>query len=453
MAMNATEFDLIVIGSGQGGVPLATHRARTGERVALFERGAFGGSCLNYGCTPSKSFLAAAHNAGRARAAAALGVHAELRIDQVRVFERLNAIRHRWSALTEKRLVEAGVDVVRASARFVGPRTVAGGGRTLSARRVVVDTGTSAAVPPVPGLEATPFLTNVSFFDQHELPPRLLVLGGGYIGLELGQGAQRLGSKVTVIDRGSRVMEREEADATALLQRALDEDGLRTVLGVEVSAVEYDGKRFVLRLSDGQAVEGERLLVAVGRKANVTDLDLATSGIELDERGYIKCDEYLETTCPGVYALGDVAGQPAFTHVSYEDYRRLLSTFEGKPRRRDDRVLSYTTFTEPQLARTGLTEGEARARGIDARAVTLPLSDVARAIEWNVERGFFRMVIDRSNDNIIGATFIGYEAGELIHVIIAHIEAGATWQVLERSMYVHPTLAEGLTSLAELLKK
>jgi pyruvate/2-oxoglutarate dehydrogenase complex dihydrolipoamide dehydrogenase (E3) component len=453
MAENPTEVDLIVIGSGQGGMPLASDLARSGDHVALFERGAFGGSCLNYGCTPSKAFLAAAHNAGRARAAAALGVHAELRIDQRAVFERLNKIRHRWSALSEKRLVESGVDVIRASARFIGERLVTGGGRTLRGRRVVVDTGTSAAVPPVQGLEATPFLTNVSFFDQSELPPRLLVMGGGYIGLELGQGARRLGSEVTVVDHGSRVMEREEPDATAILQRALDEDGLRTVLGLQVSAVDYDGKHFALRLSDGQVLEGERLLVAAGRKANVADLDLAKSGIELDERGYIKCNEYLETTCPGVYALGDVAGQPAFTHVSYEDYRRLQSTFDGKPRRRDDRVLSYTTFTEPQLARTGLTESEARMRGIDARAVTLPLSEVARAVEWNIERGFFRLVIDRANDKIIGATFIGYEAGELIHVIIAHIETGATWQVLERSMYVHPTLAEGLTTLAELLKK
>jgi pyruvate/2-oxoglutarate dehydrogenase complex dihydrolipoamide dehydrogenase (E3) component len=453
MATDSAEaVDLIVIGSGQGGVPLATALAREGRHVVLFERGPFGGSCLNVGCTPSKTLLAAAHNAGRARAALELGVHAEVRVDQRAVFDRIHHIRTDWSGSTGTRLAEAGVDIVRAEARFVGPRTVVGGGRTVRGERVVIDTGTSPAAPPIPGLAGTPFLTNANIFDLSELPPRLLVLGGGYIGLELGQGACRLGCEVTLVHRYDRVLEREEHDASALLKEALEQDGVRIIFNASVSSVAFENGCFRMQLQDGQALEAEGLLVAVGRIPNTADLNLNAADVECVHGGFIKVDDYLETTCPAVYALGDVAGQPAFTHVSWEDHRRLLSTFRGTPRRRDDRVLSYSTFTEPQLARTGLTEADAHAKGIDARAVTLPLSSVARAVEWNLQRGFFRLVIDRATDKIIGGTFVGYEAGELIHVIVAHIEAGATWQVLDRSMYIHPTLAEGLPALAEMLE-
>jgi pyruvate/2-oxoglutarate dehydrogenase complex dihydrolipoamide dehydrogenase (E3) component len=445
------DVDLVVIGSGQGGRPLAAEFARRGDRVVLFERGAFGGTCLNVGCTPSKTLLASAHAAGRAREAAAIGVHAEVKIDQAAVFERVHRIRAEWSASARKGLEDAGVDVVRAPARFCDVRTVTGGERTVRGKRVVIDTGGTAAVPPVPGLAGTPFLTNANFFDPSALPSRLAVLGAGYIGLELGQGAQRLGTDVTIVSRTDRVMDREERDASEVVKAALVADGVRFLMNASVASVAYAGGAFSLRFADGTTLESEGLLVATGRVPNTADLDTRASGIACVHGGYIQVDDYLQTTCPGVYALGDVAGQPAFTHVSYEDFRRLRSTFDGTPRRRDDRVLSYSTFTEPQLARTGLTQAEAVAKGMDARAVTLPLSDVARAIEWNLERGFFRLVVDRKSEAILGATFVGYEAAELIHVIVAHIEAGASWRVLERSMYVHPTLAEGLPTLAGML--
>lgn len=445
------EVDLVVVGSGQGGVPLAATLAGAGERVVLFERGAFGGTCINVGCTPSKTLLAAAHAAGRARSAGTLGVHADVRVDQHAVFSRVRELRSRWSAAVERRLTAAGVDVVRAQAAFTGVRTLAGGGRTVRGRRVVIDTGGSAAVPALPGLAGSPYLTNANFFDQVELPHRLLVLGGGYIGLELGQGAQRLGSAVTIVHAGAEVLDREERDAAAGVREALEADGVRVMLGARAESVAYTGDIFRLQLAGGDAVEGEGLLVATGRTLNTAGLAPEASGIELAKSGAVAVNEYLESTCPGVFALGDVAGQFAFTHVSWEDHRRLLSTFAGRPRKRDDRVLSYTTFTEPQLARTGFNEAQARAAGIDARAVTLPLSSVARAVEWDLERGFFRLVVDAASDRIIGATFLGYEAGELIHVIVAHIEAGSTWQVLDRSMHIHPTLAEGLPSLARLL--
>ena len=443
--------DLVVIGSGQGGVPLAVQMARDGKKVALFERGPFGGTCINVGCTPSKTLLAAAHAAGRARAARRLGVVADARVDQSVVFQRVHELRARWSATTRGRLEDAGVEIIPAQAHFSGLRTVTGGGRTIEAPRVVVDVGTSPRVPDIPGLAGTPVLTNANVFDLDRFPDRLVVLGGGYIGLELGQGAQRLGTAVTIVHPHEHLLEKEETDASDVLRAALEEDGVRVITGAEAASAAYDNGRFRLVLSSGVALEGEALLVATGRRANTEALHLEATGVRHSGAGFIEVDDYLQTHCPGVYAIGDCAGQPAFTHVSYEDHRRLLSAFRGRPRRRDDRVLSYTTFTEPQLARTGLTQAQAHAKGLRATTVTLPLSAVARAVEWDVERGFFRLVVDDDTDRILGATFVGYEAGELIHVIVAHIEAGATWHVLEASMYVHPTLAEGMPTLAGLI--
>jgi dihydrolipoamide dehydrogenase len=442
--------DLIVVGSGQGGVPLAADFARAGKRVVLFERGAYGGSCINYGCTPSKSLLAAAHNAGRARHAAPLGVRAEVHVDQRAVFERLRRIRNEWSARVEKRLRDAGVELIGAQASFSGERTVRGGQREIQAPIVAIDTGTTAAIPKVPGLEAVPYLTNQTFFDLSVLPERLIVIGGGYIGLELGQGAQRLGSAVTIVHAHDRIMEREEADVSAALLASLQADGVTIRLSARPTQASYAGDVVRLTLEGGAVIEGDGLLIATGRIPNTQALGLERSSIRCARGGYVAVDDYLQTTCPGVYALGDVAGQPAFTHVSWEDYRRVTSTLAGKPRRRDDRVLAYATYTEPQVGRVGHTLESATAAGIDARAVTLPLSAVARAVEWNVEAGFFRLVVDRSNDAIVGATFVGYEAGELIHVILAHIMNRATWQVLDESVHIHPTLSEGLPTLARM---
>lgn len=446
------DVDLIVIGAGQGGVPLAVAFAKAGKRVVLFERDKLGGSCVNYGCTPSKAFLASAHNAGRARLAGSLGVHAEVRVDVAAVMARVRAVRDEWHEGTEKKVADAGIDVVRCSAAFTDVRTVSGGGREVRSARVVIDTGTSALVPPIAGLAGTPYLTNHSWFDQLALPPRTIVIGGGYIGLELGQGAQRLGSVVTIVHDVARVMDREEDDANAAVCAGLAEDGVTFELGTHATHVAYANGLFTVALANGRALEAEGLLVAVGRTPNTRDLAVAASNVTCDDRGFVTVDHYLETTCPNVYAIGDVAKQPAFTHVSWEDHRRLQSTFAGTPRERDDRVLSYSTFTEPQLARTGLTLAEALAKNVDARAETLQLADVARGAEWNLERGFMRLVVDRANEKIVGATFVGYEMGELIHTIGFAIELGATWRDLDRFVGIHPTFGEGLPSLARLFE-
>jgi len=447
---NIEDVDLIVIGSGQGGVPLAVDFAKAGKRVVLFERGRIGGTCVNFGCTPSKAFLAAAHNAGRARNAAPLGVHADVRIDGPAVMDRVRRVRDEWHDGSEKRVAGAGIDLIRASAAFVGERTVSGGGRTVRAPRVVIDTGTSPVVPPIAGIGDVPYFTNLTWFEQPAPPKRLVVIGGGYIGLELGQGARRLGSDVTIVHGAPRLMEREEPDASDVLRSSLEADGVRLELGATAESVTLAGATIVVTLKSGANIEADALLLATGRTPNTPDLALDASGIAVDARGFVRCDEHLQTSCPGVYALGDVAGQPAFTHVAWEDYRRLTSTFAGTPRRRDDRVLSYTTFTEPQLARTGLTEAEARAKGIAAESRTIQLGDVARGTEWNLEAGFMRLVVDGASDRIVGATFVGYEMGELIHTIGFAIELGATWHDLDRFVAIHPTFGEGLPSLARM---
>jgi pyruvate/2-oxoglutarate dehydrogenase complex dihydrolipoamide dehydrogenase (E3) component len=443
--------DVIVIGSGQGGIPLATDFAKAGRKVALFERDALGGSCINYGCTPSKAFLAAAHAAGRARQAKKLGIHTKVEVDFPAVMERVRGIRHDFNQGIRQRLENAGVKVVCAEASFVGERTVKGGDVVLQAPLVILNTGTSSLIPDIPGLAGTPYLTNRNFFDLQALPPRLLVIGAGYIGLKLGQGLARLGSQTYLIVRGDRVLNQEEPEFSEVLAAALRQDEIQISFGVEVDRVAHEDGLFRLTLSNGEQLQAEALLVAIGRKPNTGALNASASGIELDAKGFIKIDDQFHTTCSGVYAIGDAAKQPAFTHVSWEDYRRLKAILCGENRTRGDRVLGYAVYTEPQVGRVGMTLEQALKQGIKARAVTLPMSQIARAIEWGHDLGFYRMVIDSDTDKILGATLVGYETAELVHVFLDLMEAGATWQLLERSVHIHPTYGEALPSLARLL--
>lgn len=430
--------DAIVIGSGQGGIPLAVDLAKEGRNVVLFERDSLGGSCINYGCTPSKAFLAAAHAVGRARKAESLGISFQVDVDFSAVMERVRSIRHSFNQGIQKRLESAGVKVVCAEASFIDERTVKGGEVTVQAPLVVINTGTSSLIPDITGLTGTPYLTNRNFFDIQELPPRLLVMGGGYIGLELGQGLARLGSKTEIIVRGERILDREEPDVSETLAEALRQDGIGLHFNVKVEKVVHDGV-FTLTLSNSQQLQGEALLVATGRKPNTNALNVAATGVELDEKGYVKIDDHFQTTCSGIYAIGDVAKQPAFTHVSWEDYRRLKGIFCGENRTRNDRVLGYATYTEPQVGRVGMTLEQAQKQGIKARAVTLPINQIARAIEWDYKFGFYRMVVDEDTDKILGATLVGYETAELVHVFLSLMEAKATWQLLEQSVHIHPS--------------
>jgi pyruvate/2-oxoglutarate dehydrogenase complex dihydrolipoamide dehydrogenase (E3) component len=444
--------DAIVIGSGQGGVPLAVDLATAGKNVILFERDALGGSCINYGCTPSKAFLAAAHAAGRARQAQTLGIHAQITVDFAAVMERVRGIRSEFNQGVERRLAEAGVKVVCAQAAFTGDRTVSGGGVTVQAPLVVINTGTSSILPDIPGLAGTPYLTNRNFFDMQQLPSRLLVVGGGYIALELGQGMARLGSQTELIVRGDRLLDREDADVSNVMAEALQRDGIGLHFNTKVDRVAYTNGVFTLTLDNGKSLDGEALLIAIGRQPNTQALNVGATGVELEDRGFVKIDDRFQTTCPGIYAIGDVANQPAFTHVSWEDYRRLKAILDGQQRTRHDRVLGYATYTEPQVGRVGMTLAQAQQQGITtAREVTLPMSQIARATEWGHDLGFYRLVVDTHTNLILGATLVGYETAEIVHVFLSLMAAGATWQLLERSVHIHPTYGEALPSLARLL--
>jgi len=444
--------DVIVIGSGQGGIPFAVDCAKAGQHVVLFERDTLGGSCVNYGCTPSKAFLAAAHAAGRARQADRLGIHAQVVVDFPAVMERVRGIRTQFNHGVKKRLEDAGVKIVYAEATFSGVRTVTGGAVTVQAPIVVINTGTSSSIPELPGLAETPYLTNRNFFDLQQIPPRLLVIGGGYIAVELGQGMAQLGSKTALIVRGDRLLAQEEADVSSVMAEAFGRDGVGLHFNTQVDRVAHTDGVFTLALDNGKTLEGEALLIATGRKPNTSALNCAATGLALDDRGYVKIDDRFQTTCSGVYAIGDVAKQPAFTHVSWEDYRRLQAILAGGDRNRHDRVLGYAIFTEPQVGRVGMTIEQAHQQGLNnAREVTTQVAATSRGIEWGQDLGFFRMVVDTQTNLILGATLVGYETSELVHIFMALMEAGATWQVLERSVHIHPTFAESLPTLARQL--
>lgn len=446
------KFDVGIVGSGQGGVPLAIDLAASGRSVVLFERGKLGGSCVNYGCTPSKTFLASAHAAGRARRAAALGIHAELRIDFNAVMTRVGDMIRDWNAGVEAKLAKSKVELVRAEASFLGPHLLLAAAETWDCTTIVLDTGTSPAIPPIDGIDAVPYRTNLDIWELGELPARTVVIGAGYIGLELGQGLARLGSSVTLIDTADRVLVHEEPDVSAALAQSLTDDGMTLRLGRQLLRVAKVGSTIEVTL-DNAAVQADLLLVAAGRKPNIPRRAVERGGVQLDDHGYVDVDAQLRTSVPGVYALGDVAGQAQFTHVSWEDYRRMKATLlGGAPRKRDDRVLAYGVFTDPQVGRVGMTAEAARRAGKNVHAVTIPLSDVARAIEWGETNGFYRLVVDRASDEILGATLVGDAAAELVHVILAHMESGSRRQILDRSVHIHPTYAEALPTLARMVE-
>jgi pyruvate/2-oxoglutarate dehydrogenase complex dihydrolipoamide dehydrogenase (E3) component len=446
------QADAIIIGSGQGGVPLAMELTGQGKKVVLFERSRFGGSCVNWGCTPSKAFLAAAHAAGRARAAGSLGVHVRIDIDFPQVMKRVRQVRDSFTEGSENRVKQTDMTVVRAEASFTPEGHVQGGGQQFAAPLVVIDTGSSALIPPISGLDDVAYLTDRNFWDLETLPSRTIIIGGGYIGVELGQGLARLGSQVHIVDRSDRILSTEAPDVSAILKQALEKDGVRFHLQATANRVEYADGVYRLYIEGQQVVEGDVLLVVAGRRPNTQTLNAGAAGIELDEKGFIKVNEHLETTRANVYAIGDVARQPAFTHVAWEDYRRVSDHLRGAHRTRDDRVLGYAVFTEPQVGRAGLSLEQAKNKNLRIKEARMEVKNMARAIEWGHDAGFYQMIIDEDSGRILGATMVGYEAGELVHVFIGLIEAGATWQLLGNAQHVHPTYAENLPSLARMFQ-
>ncbi|MFW6097529.1 MAG: mercuric reductase [Chloroflexota bacterium] len=455
------EYDAIVIGSGQAGNPLVHKLADRGWTVALIEREHLGGSCINYGCTPTKTMLASARAAHVARRTAELGVETgEVTVDLSKVIARKNRIVQQWRSGQESHVEKRpSLDLYRGTGRFVGPHKVAVDEYELRSEHIFINTGASPRYLNIPGLEDVDVLTNRNIMELEQVPEHLLVVGGSYIGLEFGQMFRRFGSRVTVIDYGEQIAPREDEDVAQALQEALEGENIEFHLAARASRVRPtpEGLALIVDYRDGSSREiaGTHLLMAVGRTPNTEALNLQTAGVETDERGHVVANERLETSAPGIWALGDVKGGPAFTHISYDDhlivYENLVNHAQP-PRTTDGRIVPYALFTDPELGRVGLTEKEARDAGYNLKVGSIPMAWVARAIERGETAGLMKIVIDGDTDRILGAAILGSHGGELVQTLMALMMADAPWTLFEKATFIHPTLTEGFFTLMDNIK-
>jgi pyruvate/2-oxoglutarate dehydrogenase complex dihydrolipoamide dehydrogenase (E3) component len=450
-------YDVIVIGSGQAGNPLGSRLAEAGKRVLLVERDRLGGTCVNVGCTPTKTMMASARAAHVARRAERLGVHTgPVHVDLAAVVDRKNRIVGEWRDGVRRRIERAGdrFQWIHGAARFVGPCEIEVNGATHTAETLIVNTGGKPVVPPLPGLDRVPFLDNASLMELRETPQHLVILGGGYIATEFGQMFRRFGAAVTIVQRGPQLLGREDPEVARALEDAFRDEGIRLELQAMGKSVRREDGAIVLEIADGRSVRGSHLLVAVGREPYTRDLGCEAAGIELDRRGAILADDQYRTSAAGVFAVGDVLGGPQFTHNSWDDHRILFDILMGHPSRgRSGRNVPYCVFTDPQVARVGLSETEAKEKGIPYETASMSFGDIARAIELDETAGILKVLIDPKTERILGATIVGIEAGELIHIFVTLMQAGASARAIVESQAVHPTLAEGVQSLVMRLPR
>ena len=453
----AEQYDALLIGSGEAGKYLAWTLSKEGQRTALVERRMVGGSCPNVACLPSKNIIHSAKVASLAARAAGFGIRAgEIAIDMSGVQRRKRKMVEDLVKVHVDRYEASGVELIMGQARFVAPRTVTvdlsdGGARTLAGRRVILSVGTRATIPEVPGLADARPMTHVEALDLDRLPGHLIVLGGGYVGLELAQAFRRFGSRVTVIERNSQLAKREDPDVAGALLELFQHEGIQVLLNAEKSRLEGrsgEGVRVHVETPDGaQIIDGSDVLAAAGRTPNTGGIGLELAGIELDERGYVIVNERLETTASDVWAVGDCAGSPHFTHVAFDDFRVVHDTLNGGARTTRDRLTPFCMFTDPELARVGLNESEAKSRGIEYRLATMPMSAVLRTRTLSEPRGFMKMLLDAGSDRILGFTVFGAEASELMATVQTAMLGQLPFTVLRDALFTHPTAAEGLTVL------
>jgi pyruvate/2-oxoglutarate dehydrogenase complex dihydrolipoamide dehydrogenase (E3) component len=455
----AQQYDAIVIGAGQGGVPLAKTLAQAGRRTALVEREHVGGTCYNEGCTPTKTMVASAKVAYFDRRSADYGVKNGLvTVDMVAVRQRKRDIVENFRNGGEQRIRDAeGMDLLKGEARFTGPeelevRLNGGEELRLTAENIFINVGARPANPPVEGLDSVPTLNSTTIMELDEVPEHLLVLGGGYVGLEFAQMFRRFGSGVTVVQQEKQLLTREDADVAEAVAEILRQDGVEVLLETQAQRTEQteDGKiRLTISTPEGEsALEGSHLLVAAGRPPNTDRLNLEAAGVETDKRGFIRVNERLETNVPGIWALGDVKGGPAFTHISYDDFRIVrINLLEGGNATITDRMVPYTVFIDPQLGRVGLSEEEAREQGRNVRVARMPMSHVARALEVDEPRGMMKAVVDADTDQILGCAVLGIEGGEVMAMIQIAMMGEVPYTVLRDAIFAHPTLAESLNNL------
>jgi pyruvate/2-oxoglutarate dehydrogenase complex dihydrolipoamide dehydrogenase (E3) component len=464
MAPESDQYDAIIIGSGQAGTPLARALGAAGRRTALIEQEHVGGTCVNEGCTPTKTMVASARVAYLARRGPDYGVRTGgVSVDMVQVRERKRRIVERFRTGSERGLAGTPhLELLRGEARFTGPHTIevtptdAGGSvarRTLGAPYIFINTGARPSRPPLPGLDGVPSLDSTSVMELGEVPRHLLVIGGGYIGIEFGQMFRRFGAQVTIVHRGRQLLAREDPDIAAAVEGILREDGIDVLLGVEVRRAERDPDGAIRLATQTRAggegmVTGSHLLVATGRTPNTDRLNLAAAGIESDEHGAIRVNDRLETNVRGVYCLGDVKGGPAFTHISYDDFRVVQANLlNGGGRTIANRIVPYCVFMDPELGRVGLSETDARAMGRPIRVFTMPMKSVARAVEMDEPRGLMKAVVDTGTQQILGFVVLGVMGGELMTAVEMAMLGRLPYTVLRDATIAHPVVAESLNNL------
>jgi pyruvate/2-oxoglutarate dehydrogenase complex dihydrolipoamide dehydrogenase (E3) component len=449
-------YDAILIGSGQASGPLSTAFEAAGMKSILVERAFVGGTCINYGCTPTKTMIGSAAAAESARFAPRLGVETDrVVVDMPTVRQRKRMIVEQFRSGSERQIRNGGVEICLGVAEFRDSKCVRvssnGVERDLTADIIVIDTGSRTKVPAIDGLSEVGFYDSTSIMELDHVPNRLVILGGGYIGVEFGQMFRRFGSEVTILQNGPSLLAREDQDVASAMADMLRADGIEIVLSADVTSVSGRGQEIVLRVETDagrRELTASHLLVATGREPNVSDLHLQRAAIEQDERGFIRVDERLRTTAQGIYAVGDVTGGPAFTHISYDDFRVLRDTLiEGKDRTTSGRMIPYVVFTDPQLGRVGMSENEARQTGLNLGVAKTPMRDVARAIELGRTSGFMKAIVDMDSGQILGCAMLGMEGGEMMAMVQIAMMGQIPYGQLVDGIFAHPTLAEGINTL------
>jgi pyruvate/2-oxoglutarate dehydrogenase complex dihydrolipoamide dehydrogenase (E3) component len=450
-------YDLVILGGGTGSTVAAWTFAGQGQRVAVIDRKYIGGSCPNIACLPSKNILHSAKVASFFRRGEEFGMFADgFRVDMAAVRGRKRGMVSALNDMYLENYKQTGGEFILGSGRFVGPKTLevtlAGGTtRRLRGANVIVSTGTRAALDPIPGLAGAQPLTHIEALELDQVPGHLMVIGGGYVGVELSQAMRRFGSKVTVIEHNDRLLHREDDDVTKALASLFSDDGIDMVLNARVTRISgKSGDSVTVVIEQGgreKSLTGTHLLVAAGRRPNTENIGLESAGIEVTERGYIKVNERLETTAPGVWAIGEVAGSPQFTHVSVDDFRVVRDNLEGGNHVTTGRLIPYTLFTDPELARVGLNEKEAEARGMTYRLFKIPMERVLRARTISETRGFLKALVEVAGDRILGFTAFAVDGGEIMASVQTAMIAGLPYTALRDAIWAHPTLVEGLAPL------
>jgi pyruvate/2-oxoglutarate dehydrogenase complex dihydrolipoamide dehydrogenase (E3) component len=453
----AEPFKTVILGSGQGGKHLAWHLAQTGQRTVVVERQWVGGSCPNVACMPSKNEIWSAKVAHVASHAAEFGsMNGAVKTDMAKVRQRKRAMVDREVAFHLDAYKRSGAELIMGTGRFTAPRTIEvqlnnGGTRLLASDQIVLNVGTHAAIPDIPGLAATQPLTHIEALELDYAPSHLVVLGGGYVGIEMAQAYRRFGARITVVEPGPRILSREDADAADAVQRLLSDEGVGFLMSTQVLRVDgRSGKKVTVTVRSAageRTIEASDLLVAAGRIPNTTGIGLKKAGIELDNRGYIRVNERLETTAPDVWAVGECAGSPQFTHVSVDDFRIVRDNLAGGKRSTRDRLVPRCLFTDPPLAHVGLNEREAERQGIAARVAKLPMSAVLRTEATDETEGYMKVLISEDDDRILGFTMLGSEAGEVMAAMQMAMLAKTPYPIVRDAVITHLTFAEGLGPL------